>query len=263
MSDLPNDNVTFDPLKRCSIILVSPRVPENIGAAARAMKNFSLEDLRLVEPRDWDRERAYRMARDGRDVLDRAKVFSSLREAVSDLSFLAASTARKRRERKELPLSPSEGAKRLLEASSDGRVGLVFGPEESGLSNRELDYSNFLMTIDANPEFSSLNLAQSLVIFCHSLFTERSSVLETKMEYSKNSATKMEEKASIGEIEGLFEHGREFLLKVGFLNPQNPDAVLLHFRKLLARAEAKSHEIKTLRGILRQCDWYIQSLLKR
>ncbi len=251
MSNQRNIKVTRDLLEKIAIILVSPRVSENIGAAARAMKNFALRDLRIVAPRDYDEVRAKRMARDGLDVLEEAKVFKTIAEAVADLTFVAATTARTGDDRSTAACSPDKGALKLLQAGQNGPVGLLFGPEERGLTNRELDLSQLHITIPTNPDFASLNLAQAVVVCCYEISQQAAADW-----FTGPPQTKEGELATSKEVEGLFTHAREFLLEAGYLNPQNPDAVLLHLRRLLARAKPTSHEIKTLRGIVRQVSWY-------
>ena len=258
MSKQIEDKVTRRLFEQIAIILVSPRVSENIGAAARAMKNFALADLRLVAPRDLDMSKARKMARDGADVLEKARTFTTLEEALADLTFVAATTARTGDNRSAQTATPSACAKELLKACQAGPVGLVFGPEERGLTNRELDHSQLHVTIPTNPDFSSLNLAQAVVVCCYEISQAGATDWFTGPPPSKEGAL-----ATAGEVEGLFSHAREFLLAAGYLNPQNPDAVLLHLRRLLGRAKPTSHEIRTLRGIVRQVSWYAEQKKKQ
>ncbi len=242
---------------RVAIILVSPRISENIGATARAMKNFAFSDLRIVAPRNYDSVKAKRMARGGSSILDNAKYFDTLNSALADLTFVAATTARTGNDRSTGAENPDSGTERLLAEAEKGYAGLLFGPEERGLTNRELDNCQLLLTIPTNPDFSSLNLAQAVVIMLYEMSKNISPANFHKVKI--NSPRQL---ATSSEIEGLFSSTKEFLLEAGFLNPQNPDSVLLHLRKLLARAEASPHEIKTLRGILRQVSWYARQSQK-
>lgn len=233
-----------------AVILVSPRVSENVGAAARVMKNFGLTDLRVVAPRDWDEDRARRMARDGADVLAARRVVETLPEALADLTLVAATTARLGDDRAPVACDPAEGARRLLAAV--GPAGLVFGPEERGLTNRELDLCQLAVTIPANPAFSSLNLAQAVAVACYEL-SRHAPVDGLRRPLPPADAPPP---ASGSEVEGLMQDARDFLLTAGFLNPQNPDAVLLHLRRLLARAAPTTHDVAVLRGMMRQVRWY-------
>jgi len=241
-------------LNNIAIILVSSRVSENIGATARAMKNFGLSNLRLVAPRGYNKEKAYRMARKGSDILDAMVVVPSINEAVSDLVLIGATTARQGDTRSSLIHTPSSGAQKLIKGTCRGKVGLMFGPEEGGLETRDLDVSSVNITIPTNPGFSSLNLSQAVLLTCYELFkaceTAPTINLKTQKEISP---------ATAGEKEAFFAQSREFLLDAGFLNKQNPDAVLLHLRKLLERAKPTSKEVTILRGIIRQTKWYAEN----
>lgn len=238
-------------LSNIVIILVSPRVPENIGAAARAMKNFGLKNLRVVSPRTYDKEKAYRLARGGKDIIDSMIITDSLKEAIEDLILVGATTARQGSTRSDLIYTPDEGCPKLIEGTLNGKVGILFGPEEHGLSTRDLDISSINITIPTSPDFSSLNLGQAVLLMCYQLFSSSTNApkadLRTRTE--KNQATGKEK-------EDFFESAREFLLQAGFLNKQNPDAVLLHLRKLLDRAVPSTDEVNILRGIIRQVKWY-------
>ena len=240
------------------VILVSPRVSENIGAAARAMKNFGMNELRLVAPRNLDMDKARKMARKGIDILESMTITETLKEAVSDLIVVGATTARIGSTRSALTYSPKNGAKKLLEGTDQGKVGIVFGPEERGLSTRDLDVSSVNITIPTSPDFASLNLAQAILLICYELFSacDDAPVRSTPVIEPIPPATGKEK-------EGLFVQAREFLLEAGFLNKQNPDAVLAHLRKLLDRANPTSHEITTLRGVIRQVKWYAQNSEKK
>lgn len=233
-----------------AVILVSPRVSENVGAAARVMKNFGLGDLRVVAPRDWDEERARRMARDGADVLASRRVVETLPEALADLTLVAATTARLGDDRAPVACDPDEGARRLLAAP--GPAGIVFGPEERGLTNRELDLCQLAVTIPANPAFSSLNLAQAVAVTCYELSRQAAGADLQRAAPPADAPPP----APGADVERLMQDARDFLLTAGFLNPQNPDAVLLHLRRMLARAAPSTRDVAVLRGIMRQVRWY-------
>jgi len=245
-------NELIGELSRVSIVLVSPRVSENVGAAARVMKNFGLRDLRVVVPRDWDDARAERMARGGRDILDDRRVFDTLAQALSDISYVVATSARQGEERACISFDVPRAASLILEKTTVGSVALLFGPEERGLTNRELDVANAIVTIPTNPSFSSLNLAQAVAILCYQLST---ATKNTKLHQAQNTETPVPP-ATLEQIEAMFLDARSFLLDAGFLNPQNPDAVLLHLRRMLARSAPDERDVKVLRGMMRQLRWF-------
>jgi len=247
------DEVTRRLLARVSFVLVSPRVSENVGAAARVLKNFALGPLRLVAPRDYAPDRARRMARDGLDILETSRTSDTLDEAIAELTFVAATTARLGDARTSRSVEPAEAARRLLAAASTGPVGLLFGPEESGLTNRQLDVCDVLVTIPTNPDFSSMNLAQAVAVMGYELARTAASP-----SFHRAPDERIPVRATAAAVEGFFSDARKFLLEAGFLNPQNPDAVLLHLRRLLARAEPTAHDVQMLRGIIRQVRWYAE-----
>ena len=153
-----------------SIILVAPQMGENIGAVARAMKNFDIYDLRIVDPRDgWPNEKAVSMSVGAADLIANARIFGSVVDAISDLSYVYAATATPRDMNKEYVFSRD-----LKEdIPKTGKVGIMFGRENCGLNNQEISYANKIITIDTNLSFSSLNIAHSVAVICYELFQAR------------------------------------------------------------------------------------------
>src|SRR6201996_354334 len=152
---------TFDPV----IILVEPQLGENIGAAARAMLNCGLTRMRIVRPRDgWPNERAIAAASGADAVIQGAEIFDSTAAAIADLNFVLATTARQRDMVKTI-LTPEAAAEELhSRAAADQRTGILFGPERTGLMNDDIPLADAIVTIPVNPEFASLNLAQSVLL---------------------------------------------------------------------------------------------------
>mgnify|MGYP000014695403 FL=1 len=234
-----------------SIILVEPLHPGNIGAAARAMKNMGFRRLRLVNLTDPFSPAARRMASGALDVLESAEVFPSLAEAVADLHVTAGLTARTGKGRIRR-LDPQGLVRHLHTYPPEARLGIVFGREDRGLTNEELDLCNLLVTIPTSPEHPSLNVAQAVLVVCY--------------EFLKNSLTdaaagapvqpRKTVPASSEELEALYRHGREVLLRIGFLHENNPDRILRVLRRIFGRIGLESREVSILRGILRQMDWY-------
>ena len=232
------------------IILMDPSLAVNIGAVARAMKNMGFTNLRLVAPSGTGghvSEPARRMSAGSEEILEAAEVFPSLEGALADLQLVVGCTARKGKGRK--PLLQPKGLPGYLEKyGPDTRLGIVFGREDRGLTNEELDPCNIVLTIPTAPEHSSLNLAQAVLLVCYEL-------AQTK-EGTSAQVPPPGSLASSKELEELFAHAREVLLRVGFLHPQNPDRILRVLRRVLGRAGPDSREVTILRGILRQMDWY-------
>lgn len=234
------------------IVLVEPLHPGNIGAAARAMKNMGFRRLRLVNPADPFCAEARRMASGALDVLEKAEVFRSLPEALSDLHVTAGLTARsgKGRIRK---FEPQGLVRHLQSYSPKARLGLVFGREDRGLSNQELDLCNLLVTIPTAPEHPSLNVAQAVLLVCYEFLRETA---EPAAPRPRQPAPARSE-----ELEALYQHARQVLLRIGFLHENNPDRILRVLRRIFGRIGLESREVSILRGILRQMDWYARTSL--
>lgn len=218
-----------------AIILVQPQMGENIGAAARAMLNFGLTDLRLVAPRDgWPNVKAVEMSAGALDKIT-PKVFADFKSAVADLDFLFATTSRQRDMQKPVIA--------LNEITLTKKTGIVFGPERTGLENDDISLCDKLVFINVNPEFKSLNLAQSVAIACYqiSLLCEQSSIMQTEAE-----------PASKDEMAGLFGHLEEELSKRNFFStPEKKPGMIVNIRNIFSRASLSGQELRTLRGIIR------------
>ena len=150
-----------------SIILVAPQMGENIGATARAMKNFGLADLRIVNPRDgWPNDKAIAMSVGARDLIERAQIFNSITEAIKDLEYVYATTATPRNMNKSYVLAEDLAT----DLSNRSNVGIMFGMESTGLSNEDIVLANKIVTIETVPDFSSLNIAHAVAVLCYQIF---------------------------------------------------------------------------------------------
>jgi tRNA (cytidine32/uridine32-2'-O)-methyltransferase len=226
-------------LPRIRIVLVEPQHPGNIGAAARAMKTMGLHDLALVRPQKFPHKDATDMAVGAADLLDRAAVFTDLRQAVAECAYVVGSSARLR----SLPhntTTPRELAPRLARDVA-GRVAVVFGPERVGLSNDDLELCHELVTVPADPEFRVLNLASAVQILCYELRLADGPVLPAAPE---RQPVKQEE------MELFYEHLERVLVAIGFLNPEHPRQLMRRLKRMYARAAPDENEMNILRGIL-------------
>ncbi len=162
------------------IILVAPQMGENIGASARAMKNFGLSNLRIVKPRDsWPNEKAVNVAAHASNIIDSAIIYSSLKEATADLEYIYAATATHRDINKEQIFSNDlEGDFKNNQHTK--KIGFIFGRENNGLTNEEISLANKIITINTTNQYSSLNLAHAVSIICHTLFTITTSQLKVR-----------------------------------------------------------------------------------
>jgi tRNA/rRNA methyltransferase/tRNA (cytidine32/uridine32-2'-O)-methyltransferase len=237
----------FEVLKKIRIVLVNTSHPGNIGAVARAMKTMGLSQLYLVDPQHYPSAEASARASGADDVLAAAVVCSTLLEAIGDCIGIIGTSARERR--LEWPLLlPEQAAQQALGRTVDGDIALVFGRERFGLTNEELDCCDALMTIPANPEYSSLNLAAAVQILCYEL---RLQCLQAQAPIDAAPVADDERPASAAEFEGFQDHLAEILAEIGITGEDKPKQTLLRrLRRLYQRAGLTVTEVNILRGIL-------------
>ncbi len=236
------DNTSLDNIR---IVLVNTSHPGNIGAVARAMKNMGLSKLVLVEPKKFPHDEATWRASSANDVLESAQVCASLEEAVAECGLVIGTSARGR----TIPwplLDPRHCAQRAYAEASKHEVAFVFGREDRGLTNEELQLCNLHLNIPADEEYSSLNLAMAVQVVSYELrMTHLSDDLtdDALAEWDQPPAT-------IEQLQRYFEHLEETLLEMGFLNPRAPKQLMTRMRRLYSRARPDDMEINILRGIL-------------
>lgn len=227
-----------------AIILARPQLGENIGAAARAMANFGLSDLRLVAPRDgWPNERAEAMAAGGLAVVQAARLTPDVASAAGDLTLVFAATAR-RRELEKPALTPRQAMARAKEEiAHGGRPGFLFGPEASGLSNEEIASAGAILAIPVDPACSSLNLAQAVAVTAYE-WLAGDPAPEIYPEGGR--------RAAIAEIEGLTGYLEQELDARGFFfPPHRAETMRLNLRAAFARGDFTEAEVRALRGALK------------
>jgi len=238
-------------LDHITIILVQPQIPENIGSVARAMNNMGLKKLILVNPHNYDPSRVLKTATGSSiDVVEAMQVFEDLKETLGSYHYVVGTTARIGSLRPAMT-HPRRLAGDLIRISQNNRVAILFGPEDRGLSNEQLRYCHTLATIPT-AHFSSLNLAQAVMIICYEIF------LVTR-EKTPQPLTRLANKF---ELEGMYEHLKTVLMKIGFINPQNPEHWMLNIRRFLSRLPLRAREVRIIRGVCRQIDWYTEQLEK-
>jgi tRNA/rRNA methyltransferase len=230
-----------------AIILSRPQLGENIGAAARAMANFGLSDLRLVAPRDgWPNEKALSMAAGAANIIAAARVYDTLAAALGDLHLVYATTARERGVAKPI-LTPAAAAERLRAAgNAEQRTGLLFGGERSGLDNEDVALATALITIPTDSAFHSLNLGQAVLLLGYEWFKAGDATPPERIDHGvyPNPATREE-------LFQLFEHLENELDRAGFLYPPDKkSAMSRNLRALLHRASMTDQEVRTLRGVI-------------
>jgi len=209
------------------------------------MKNMGVTDLVLVNPRFFPHEDATARASGAEDVLENARLVSTLSDAVADCSFVAGASARSRAI--EWPsLAPRECAARILQEPGDNCAAIVFGPESSGLKNDDLDRCNVLLTIPTNPSFSSLNIAMAVQVICYEL---RVACLTAPSPPEPEAPP-----ASGADLEHFYTHMETVLTASGFLKIDEPRLLMRRLRRLFTKAQMDKNEINIMRGILSSLD---------
>ena len=229
-----------------AIILVAPQLGENIGTAARAMANCGLGDLRLVNPRDgWPNDKAVAAASGADGVLDKARLYPDLREAVADLRHVYAATARDRYmvKRAVTPRLAAEEIRGFLILGES--CGVVFGPERTGLVNQDITLADTVLNVPLNPAFSSLNLAQAVLLVGYEWFiASQEPAPETLHTGHSRPATK-------DELIRFFDHFEEALVESGFIrHPDKRPSLFRNLRNFFQRAYPTEQELRTLHGVV-------------
>src|SRR6195256_4851468 len=228
------------------VILVEPQLGENIGMAARAMGNFGLTRLRIVNPRDgWPNVSAERAAAGADHILDKVELFDSVAAAVADCTLLFATTARAHDQAKPV-IGPQQAALEIIgEIAAAGRVGLLFGRERAGLLNEEVALSNRIITFPVNPAFASLNLAQAVLLMGYEWFKlATSDTLPFAM-------PERSERASQHQMQAFFDNLVRELDRVEFLRPaEKRDTMLVNLRNIFARMDPTKQDMHTLHGVV-------------
>jgi tRNA/rRNA methyltransferase len=241
-----------------AVILVEPQLGENIGFAARAMANFGLTELRLVAPRDgWPSDRARAAAAGADAIIDTVTVYPSLEQAVADLNFLLATTARPRDMVK--PVLTLEGAARELAArgGKGERIGIMFGPERNGLDNDAISLADAIVTAPVNPAFASLSLPQTVLLVCYEWLQAETSepTLGRATMYDGPAAEGLDiagtRPATRAELFGLFGHLETELDRSGFLLPAEKRPTMVRaIRNMFHRMGVTEQDVRTWRGVV-------------
>ncbi|ERN42538.1 RNA methyltransferase (TrmH family, group 1) [Rubidibacter lacunae KORDI 51-2] len=246
-------------LSKVRIVLVEPAGARNVGAIARAMKNFGLQHLAIVEPRcDPLGDEARQMAVHAADVLEAARCVPDLPAALEGCQRAIATTARARTA--AIALEPPESALPWLLDPAIAAAALVFGPEDRGLSNAELNYAQRCVGIPTNPDYPSLNLATAVALCAYELARSARATAAGDVHLpapSLPTPLPTEPPADLATLEGYYQHLEAVLLQIGFLYPHTAAARLEKFRRLYARAQPTAEEVALLRGVLRQTAWAI------
>lgn len=237
-------------LNNIKIVMVETSHPGNIGAAARALKTMGLSQLCLVAPQQFPHDKAVWRAAGAADIIENVEVCDSFQEAIADCVLVIGASARQRRIPWPL-MNPKESAKLSLEAASKGSVALVFGREDRGLTNEELQLCNYHVTIPGNEEYSVLNIAAAVQVVCYELRM----AYESLSDASEVSTDKLmshwdESPAAQAQVEHFYEHLEKVLVDLDFHDRENPRQLMTRLRRLFNRTHLDKMELNILRGIL-------------
>ena len=236
-------------LDSINIVLINPQIPENIGSTARAMHNMGLSNLILVNPKNCDLTRVLKTATGTSiDLIEQMEVFDNLVDAVGWCSYIVGTTARTGNHRPAIT-DPRRLAHDLVDLTENNQVAILFGPEDKGLSNEHLKFCDTIVTIPT-ASFSSLNLAQAVMLLCYELFL-------AGRDHEIKSIPRLADRF---ELEGMYAHLKDVLLKIGFIQPQNPEHWMLNIRRFLSRLTLRARDVRIIRGICRQIDWYTDQI---
>jgi tRNA/rRNA methyltransferase len=235
------------PFDQFAFVLVRPKSAGNIGSAARAVKNMGFDDLRLVAPEASTKENAaHAMAVHANDVLAHAKIFATLGEAVEDRNLTVGTTCRTGPYREAVrPLRQS--AIELAEASATNRIAMIFGTEDTGLTNRELKFCQKLITIPTSAEYASINLAQAVILCAYEL--------RMALATDRRASEEPVQLASATAVDAAMERLKEALLAIGFLPEENPEHIMFTLRGIFARSGLAPRELEIINGIAKHTKW--------
>ena len=233
-----------------AIVLVEPKLDMNVGAVARAMKNFNLGRLLLVSPGcDHLSDQARALSCGADDLLEQAEIFSELDPALAEFKLVVGTTARLGKYCRPV-YTPTQTAEKIEDLGRQTPVAIMFGREDFGLGREQRRHSHILSSIPVNPDFSSLNLAQSVLLYGYELGRLKSADRESADRASQATA----ELATHSELQGMYGHLRKTLDAADFLDKSNPDHLLEYLRRLFGRAAMTHREVRIIRGIMSLID---------
>ena len=230
-----------------AIILVRPKYPENIGASARTAHNFGIQKLIVVTDQQPDEDKMLKMAtHKAAHMIHAMEIYATTAEATSPFHSIIATTARQGRQRPQ-EQSPRQVMQEFAPQVAGNNVAIMFGPEDAGLTNEDVDLCQFTSTIPT-AEFSSLNLAQAVAIHCYELYTALPDAITPR--------DRTQEYANSHDIEGMYEHIEKALLQVTFLHDTNQTYWMRNIRQFLSRVRLRKKETSMVRGICRKFLWH-------
>ena len=221
-------------------VLNKPQLSENIGACARAMKNFNFSKMIIIDPKPtYPNDKILATSVGAKEIIQKAKVYKNIEDSLSNFDYLIATTSRFRNKNVE-----HIDLKKLKKINFNKKIGFIFGSEASGLSNHEISYANYIMNIPSNKNFKSLNLSHSLIIVCHKLFNL---INKNKSIYKKSNKIK---KGSKKQTQIMVDQCIKNLDKINFFNPKEKKLIMLeNLRNIFYRIELSEKEIRILSSV--------------
>jgi tRNA/rRNA methyltransferase len=232
-------------LENIAIILVGTKYPGNIGSTARAMFNMGLDRLILASPQCEISDESYRMAKAGGGILDSAHICRNLKSALRGIRLLVGTTGKSGGYRTPA-YSLRSRIPRILDQAAEQKIGILFGPEDTGLIDDDLQLCQLLVRIPTRYKANSINLAQAVMIVSYELW----------MGSLGREPQRVPKLAPLEQIEAMYEHLETALLKIGFLQEQNAQHMMLRLRQLFGKAGLEVPDVGMLRGIARQINWF-------
>ena len=228
-------------LRNIYFILVRPQIGENIGSVARAIKNFNIKNLRIIKPRcNWPNSKALATSVGAKDILKSVKIYNTVEESIGDLDIIFASSSRIRKVNKKIISISNLNTK----IKKNRKIGILFGPEASGLTNDEISCADYLVKIPSNKKFSSLNLSHSAIIFCFQIFQH---FTINKNLYKTGYNSKVAKKSEVNKFLSFLIKGLD---KKGFLQPDHKrNSMIRNINNIFHRINLSEQEIRILLGI--------------
>ena len=232
-------------LDHITIVLVGTRSAGNIGSTARAMQNMGLSSLKLVEPREHLTPDAFKMASRAVQLVEQAQVYESFGKAVAEEQILVGTTSARERSTHQRFYTPKQIAPIIREYAETQKVALIFGPENRGLTDAQLARCQYLVVVPSHGEFPVLNLAQTVLLMAYEVYT-----LDPVERTSPPVLVSQDQR------DEMFQHIEEALIQIGFLSSSSPEPIMKSIRRFLGKAELTARDVKIVRGIMSQMEWY-------
>ncbi|MDD5492022.1 MAG: RNA methyltransferase [bacterium] len=227
------------------IILVEPRVPENIGAAARAMKNMGFKHLRLVNPEPYKNQHTYAVARKGKDIVNKAKVFLDIKAAIKDLDLIVGTTSKGRMDGIN-HFTAAEAAGKIIDLGRKNKIGMLFGRERTGLTNMELRHCSIVSRIPQPAKNFSLNLAQSIMVYCYELYMHSTKTKVADWDLAQDK-----------DMQRMYDHLAVLLGKTTFKASGGIPKFVHRFRRIFGRTPLENRDVQLLHKLFSIMEYHL------